>query len=474
MSEPVTLKPVGFWRQSLDDESELPHPSSMIDRSWPLLERVRLATYLRNGEVVCAYHGFSFCRLECGVPWDAMGCRDLTDGEWVWPEGFAHYVEHHAVKPPREMLDAVAKKLPWLWPWWRIGAAWRAWRLARRIAAARRAEEAEKLLPPHTTDLHEAARTGDLAAAERALERIAVDAPNRIDQTPLLVAASAGHVDVMRLLLARGADPNRKNDVGTTALCEASGVEASNVLLDAGAEVEPQPLAPSSPLTNACMNGDLACVELLLDRGANANNGDKFRTPLECTYDIAIVRALLARGADARIGHPLAAVARTGDVEHVRLLLASGAAVNARDTRDQTALFHAATAAVADDVVEILLDAGADPNVANDLRDTALHMACARTSVVTVKRLLEAGANVQTKSKRGMTPLHWAALAPERRDDAAEVIALLLDAGARGLEARDEWGRTPASIARERNDEKAVEALSRASRRGRSTDEGDR
>jgi ankyrin repeat protein len=61
-----------------------------------------------------------------------------------------------------------------------------------------------------------------------------------------------------------------------------------------------------------------------------------------------------------------------------------------------------------------------------------------------------------------MTPLHWAALAPERRDDAATVIELLLAAGADGLHARDEWGRTPVDIASSRGDEAALAALRKA------------
>ncbi|MFT5048691.1 MAG: hypothetical protein ACI8QZ_000078 [Chlamydiales bacterium] len=33
-----------------------------------------------------------------------MGSRCLTDGEWVWPEGLAHYVEAHHVRLPDEFL----------------------------------------------------------------------------------------------------------------------------------------------------------------------------------------------------------------------------------------------------------------------------------------------------------------------------------------------------------------------------------
>jgi hypothetical protein len=57
------------------------------------------------GRVACAWLGYSFCRLDCGLSSQLMGTRDLTDGEWVWPEGFAHYVEHHSVRPPADVAD---------------------------------------------------------------------------------------------------------------------------------------------------------------------------------------------------------------------------------------------------------------------------------------------------------------------------------------------------------------------------------
>ena len=46
-------------------------------------------------------------------------------------------------------------------------------------------------------------------------------------QTPFLRAAAAGDVDVMRLLLAHGADPNIATDAGTTPLMVAAGVNWS-------------------------------------------------------------------------------------------------------------------------------------------------------------------------------------------------------------------------------------------------------
>jgi ankyrin repeat protein len=455
----VQLKPIGFWRQTREEESELPHPSDLVDETWPYRERVRVATYLRNGEKIAGYLGFSFCRLECGLPWDYMGNGDFTDGEWVWPEGFAHYVEHHAVKPPKEFLEAIESRLPTMMPWWRLAAVIRAFILDQRIAAGKRAEEEDAKLPPHTTPLHEAARTGDVEAIARALETHGVGDINRIEETALHIAAMLGHVAAVKLLLERGADVNANASPGITPLCDARRADVVRVLLDAGATIEPDPVGHSSPLTQACSFDDVESVTLLLDGGANPNRGDKFRSPLEASSSLAVVQLLLDRGADAKKGTVLAYVARHCNVEMMELLIARGADVNAADHRGHTALFMASKAMKGDPIVELLLARGADPNVENDLDDTALHMACFRTSVPAVKMLIAAGASVKTKSKRGCTPLHWAALATDRRDDSAEVLTLLLEADSGPLHAKDEWGRTPLAITRTANDEEAMRVL---------------
>ena len=48
--------------------------------------------------------GASFCRFVCGTPDKDMGTTDHLDGEWIWPAGLAHYVEHHAVRLPDEFV----------------------------------------------------------------------------------------------------------------------------------------------------------------------------------------------------------------------------------------------------------------------------------------------------------------------------------------------------------------------------------
>jgi hypothetical protein len=87
----------------LDDDMHLPHVEAFIDQDWDSTERERIAVYLKRGRVLNSYKGWSTCRL-CKKH---NGSTDLGDDKWLWPEGFAHYVRDHAVKPHEEFLNHV-------------------------------------------------------------------------------------------------------------------------------------------------------------------------------------------------------------------------------------------------------------------------------------------------------------------------------------------------------------------------------
>src|SRR5262249_50221737 len=57
--------------------------------------------------------GYSTCRFFCGKKWRSrgmslstrlLGSDELTDGEWIWPEGLPHYIEAHYVCLPEEFV----------------------------------------------------------------------------------------------------------------------------------------------------------------------------------------------------------------------------------------------------------------------------------------------------------------------------------------------------------------------------------
>jgi hypothetical protein len=101
------VRAVGFWRRAEADESDLPHPSQLVEPGWAGDDLARVANYLRSGRTYVPYRGYSFCRFACGVEDASMGSRDLGDGVWLWPEGLAHYVECHSVRLPDEFIEAM-------------------------------------------------------------------------------------------------------------------------------------------------------------------------------------------------------------------------------------------------------------------------------------------------------------------------------------------------------------------------------
>lgn len=114
---------VGYWYNPGDDEHQLPDPREFIDTEWDPQEQAKVAAYLRAGETHSRYKGYSWCRfntvpIDREIAWHPsicsssnMGDSDLTDGVYIWPEGFAHYVEVHQVKPPEDFLRHVRPRM---------------------------------------------------------------------------------------------------------------------------------------------------------------------------------------------------------------------------------------------------------------------------------------------------------------------------------------------------------------------------
>ena len=151
----------------------------------------------------------------------------------------------------------------------------------------------------------------------------------------LMVAAGKGRLEVMRLLLANGAQLDGRGVDGWTALHRAAGwggqVEAARLLLDRGASVDAQADRQGAgyrrPLYEAAHWGRADVAELLLAHGADANAVDAWDiTPLHGTASdvaqsgsAAIVSLLLSHGANLnprRYQWNPSLITRAGDTGH--------------------------------------------------------------------------------------------------------------------------------------------------------------
>ena len=234
----------------------------------------------------------------------------------------------------------------------------------------------------------------------------------------LQAASFAGHNDVVKMLATAGVDVNHKggSQRGTALVCASGSGHLSTIelLFDLGI-----PSGPTQDLANAMVAASKKCdqdaVSILLQHGGNINCCDgkatsvtagNELTPLSAACfksDDHMVEFLLARGADANIICPthgsallaaLSVPSRRCNLDVVRMLLTAGARIDELPERCVHA--NALTAAVARDnyaAVSLLLENGANINLVNENKQSALMIAAREDENEILDLLLSRGAD---------------------------------------------------------------------------------
>src|SRR5262245_3052837 len=328
--------------------------------------------------------------------------------------------------PPTGSLSD--KEIESLRAWIRQGAPW--------DAGASFAKE--HAVTPEAKELFAAIRRGELSTMRSVLDRDPklIRAVDENGSSPLILAAYWAGAAEVKELLARGADPNAKNDSGVAALIPATdNLEATGLLVEAGADVNARTETGDSALIVAARRaGAVRVVEYLLDKGASIKDSTKGGS------------TALHRAAEA------------GDTELLKLLVDRGAEVNAERKGGQAPL---ASAVVFNHeaAVRYLLSSGAKP-----IGEVGLSRAVFQGNLEIVKALLEAGAEVKNESQvfPGYgEPEPILVLACFSYNADPQIVKMLLDRGADPA-AKSQQGRTPLELARERGYVEVARLLAQA------------
>nr|XP_023030075.1 ankyrin repeat domain-containing protein 17-like [Leptinotarsa decemlineata] len=239
--------------------------------------------------------------------------------------------------------------------------------------------------------------------------------------TPLMEAASAGHLDIVRLLVAHGADVNAQSTSGNTPLmygCAGGHTEVVKFLLENGANVEDHNENGHTPLMEAASAGHVGLAKILLNHGAGINtHSNEFK---ESALTLACYK---------------------GHLDMVRFLLEAGADQEHKTDEMHTALMEASMDGHVE-VARLLLDSGAQVNMPTDSFESPLTLAACGGHVDLAMLLIERGANIEEVNDEGYTPLMEAA-----REGHEEMVHLLLGQGANINAQTDETQETALTLA---------------------------
>ncbi|MFH2001937.1 MAG: ankyrin repeat domain-containing protein [Planctomycetota bacterium] len=258
-----------------------------------------------------------------------------------------------------------------------------------------------------------------------------------------------------------------QGDLETLRQCIESGVELNSRDAEAGS---------CTALHAAARAGEVDAMELLIKAGAAFERDGDGNTALHIAAGRGMCRAvsaLIKLGADTSLYNaqgetPLHMAVKAGNSEMVGLLIRLGADVNQEDATKMKELPLIISADKNQkQIAELLLDNGADPNLAASDGATPIHLAAGWGTAARapankgkglpdlVQMLLDYGADPNARDERQVTPLHAAAA-----NDLYDAARVLIENGAQRL--GDNKGTYPEDTAREKGHTRLLPLLKKA------------
>ncbi|MGI9338090.1 MAG: ankyrin repeat domain-containing protein [Gammaproteobacteria bacterium] len=223
------------------------------------------------------------------------------------------------------------------------------------------------------TDLHFAARNGDIAQVKRLIDDGAdVNAKMEEDVTPLFVAALSGHAEITKALIEAGADINAKTDGDLTILHVAivhGQTRTALVLIKEKADVDAKADNDMTPLHLAAVAGRAEIAQALIKGGVNINAKEENNlTPLHLAIfgsNAEIARDFIESGGTFGQGHTEVALA----------LIKERVDIDAKESEEGFTPLHFAASLGKTEIVLALIKAGANLHIRDDEGKTALQIA---------------------------------------------------------------------------------------------------
>lgn len=267
-------------------------------------------------------------------------------------------------------------------------------------------------------------------------------------RTPLFLAAQKGDARTVEVLIAGGADIKLDVEQGSMSPLHTAAVagraEVIQPLVRAGMNIEGLDYLKRTPLFLATINDHLDAMRKLMHCGAEFNHDGKLPSAVFGAVSkgrLGALKVLLDAGADlAALNEDGSSIlhdaARHGaSAELVQLLINHGADPHVFAYDNRTAL-HQVVVNYGWSPISTLLKAGIPIEARDSKGDTALSIA-ARRSFQGTRALLECGADPNARGADGTTPLHHCS---SHRDP--EIYTLLINAGA-GIASKDASRQTP-------------------------------